>query len=492
MKPDFLKKSCTYEGCNEEALKVSKEGFCLFHERDENKDKEEFERLLQLKLQRQDYNFRGYTFVGKSVFRDYVFSQDVDFHRARFFEDADFEKVQFLGKAVFNGAKFFRRAIFLGAKFSAEGKAEFRQVTFESDALFSGVEFFGEALFWQAEFLNEALFWHTKFFNRALFLDARFQGGKKVDFRGAVFAEEALFTGVELSMDALFCEGKFLEKAIFKDIKFLRGSKADFQKAAFAKETLFKGATFSGDALFQNAAFSQNIDFEGTRFFREINFGSTDLGIVRLAESNIDTQDLTNAKWSSDFKNVYEKTAETIEDLRKAEEIYRKVKISYHRTGDYDLGAAFYYREMETKRKQVRFEKTNPFMKLLRGIGFNFLRIYCGYGEKPLRVIGCSLLTIIVCALLFMVFGIYDSEGAVLIKLDLNDFFYDFGIHTLVEKLENFWSCFYYSVITFTTVGYGDIRPTTGLARLLAMAEGFFGAFSIALFVLTFGRKMMR
>jgi voltage-gated potassium channel Kch len=33
----------------------------------------------------------------------------------------------------------------------------------------------------------------------------------------------------------------------------------------------------------------------------------------------------------------------------------------------------------------------------------------------------------------------------------------------------------YFSLVTFTTVGFGDVTPVTPLARRLAMLEGFIG-----------------
>ena len=54
-----------------------------------------------------------------------------------------------------------------------------------------------------------------------------------------------------------------------------------------------------------------------------------------------------------------------------------------------------------------------------------------------------------------------------------------------------FLECLYFSFVTFTTLGYGDYAPSQAF-QLVATAEAFFGAFMIALFVLVFGRKMLR
>lgn len=49
-------------------------------------------------------------------------------------------------------------------------------------------------------------------------------------------------------------------------------------------------------------------------------------------------------------------------------------------------------------------------------------------------------------------------------------------------------TCLYFSGVTFTTLGYGDIAPN-GIVRVLAMLEAGLGAFLMALFVFTFTRR---
>ena len=49
----------------------------------------------------------------------------------------------------------------------------------------------------------------------------------------------------------------------------------------------------------------------------------------------------------------------------------------------------------------------------------------------------------------------------------------------------------YFSIVTFTTLGYGDIAPV-GLARAVACSEALLGAFMMALFIFVFCRRMVR
>jgi voltage-gated potassium channel Kch len=105
--------------------------------------------------------------------------------------------------------------------------------------------------------------------------------------------------------------------------------------------------------------------------------------------------------------------------------------------------------------------------------------LFCGYGEDPMRVVGFSIFLILVCA---MAYFFLDTTGAHPIYEDLSGWqFYFF----------EFLNSLYFSVVTFTTLGYGDISPV-GVARFIAAFEAFLGSFTMALFVVVFVKKMTR
>ena len=62
------------------------------------------------------------------------------------------------------------------------------------------------------------------------------------------------------------------------------------------------------------------------------------------------------------------------------------------------------------------------------------------------------------------------------------------------EESTDWFDSLYFSVVTFTTLGFGDIRPDPGIwwVKAVAMGEALCGAILMALFVLVLGRKMMR
>ena len=471
------KKQCAYEGCEEDILETSKEGYCIFHERDDNKDKEEFQRNLDLKLKNEDYDFENYFFVGLINFSNFTFP-----------EEANFASTHFSGGVDFRNAKFYKKAFFARAKFLGE-----------ENVIFERVEFFGESVFTNAKFEGDVIFSNATFSAGTTFLNSKFSG--KADFSEAKFSREADFRGIICIEHTYFSRSTFLQEANFEFSKFL--GPADFVQVKFDKAAKFRNSEFSDIAFFNYTRVRSKANFEGARFLRAIYFQQIELGTVQLANTNIESVNLTNVEWASNYKNTYEKSAEKrkihkhvkkfdrleiMQIYKIAEQVYRKVKTSYHRTGNYDLAGEFYYREMECKRKQIRFQDTNILGKLFRRVGYNFLRFFCGYGEKPWRVIGFSLLLTLVLAGVFMFAGINDSDGNPLVKYQLS-----FKSSNWSWKLvTDYMTCFYYSVITFTTLGYGDVRPCVGAARYISMFEAFFGAFSLAVFVLTFGRKMMR
>ncbi|MBN9119266.1 MAG: two pore domain potassium channel family protein [Planctomycetes bacterium] len=94
-----------------------------------------------------------------------------------------------------------------------------------------------------------------------------------------------------------------------------------------------------------------------------------------------------------------------------------------------------------------------------------------GFGLRPLRVLGTAAATIIGFALLFWATdGVRASSG------------------TLANDPTD---VLYFSGVTFSTVGYGDLIPAPHM-RLAAMAEAVLGAFTIGLFVVVLANRLRR
>ena len=60
-----------------------------------------------------------------------------------------------------------------------------------------------------------------------------------------------------------------------------------------------------------------------------------------------------------------------------------------------------------------------------------------------------------------------------------------------LAKYDEAFNSLYFSVVTFTTIGYGDYAPL-GWLRFAAAAEGLLGLVLVAVFTVSFARKLIR
>ena len=104
----------------------------------------------------------------------------------------------------------------------------------------------------------------------------------------------------------------------------------------------------------------------------------------------------------------------------------------------------------------------------------------CGFGEKPLKILYASVSFILLNACIYAAYGLLSNGEK--ISFSLNNSFLD-NIYIFLNSL-------YFSAVQFTTVGIGDFLPF-GAGKIFTGLEAFLGAFMIALFVITFYKKLM-
>lgn len=227
------------------------------------------------------------------------------------------------------------------------------------------------------------------------------------------------------------------------------------------------------------------LDLRGTSLMKS-KLVCANLHCAKLDNCNLLGADLSNARletieWGEMFKQ--ERRAMKAMDnwhrddcialCQEAEEVARNIRKQCERQGLFETAGHFFKKEMTYRRYQM--PKTSYKRWISKAVD-----IFCGYGESPLRVVLFSLAFILICAFGYFFLGtaaqnpIYPSitSGALGLALE-------------------FMNAIYFSVVTFTTLGYGDIAPT-GVARFIAAFEAFLGSFTMALFVVVFVKKMTR
>jgi len=239
----------------------------------------------------------------------------------------------------------------------------------------------------------------------------------------------------------------------------------DFYKANLSYSHCFK-VDFSGSSLMKANFEGANLHFAN---FQNCNLLGTNFEHARLENVIWDKNIIQERK--AMLSNNYE---EQIDLYQQSEEIYRNLRRTCESDGLFETAGWFFQKEMKMRRKQMpRFSSKRFISKLVE--------FSCGYGERPLRIVLLSALVILLFTGVFFMTGLTYNDQV--LQLSLNASFEE-NIFELLNTL-------YFSVITFTTLGYGDVLPI-GISKLFAGIEALLGGFILALFVVVFVKKMTR
>jgi len=300
--------------------------------------------------------------------------------------------------------------------------------------------------YWFPEHTTTFLFSHHNFKKDASFQEATFKG--EVDFVATTFEGKAFFRGCTFEGNVFFTAATFEKEADFRGKAKFEGI-ADFTEATFRRDTaLFTGAIFEGQAQLLKTTFDNGADFRQATFKSCAYF--EELKIKGLLYLDNETK---------------------FEEPKGADVPFRIGKMLWQRQGEYTLAGEYYYKEKIARRKQL------PRYSPERWFEYVLFDATCGYGERPWKVLRTGLGVVFGLAFLYRIVGhIYPSPEL------FNE------PHTLT-----FLDALYFSVVTFTTLGFGDWRPDPShWIRYVVMSEAFIGAFLMALFIVTFARRMMR
>jgi uncharacterized protein YjbI with pentapeptide repeats len=285
----------------------------------------------------------------------------------------------------------------------------------------------------------------------AIFTGAKFNGAhlSNIIAKGADFTN-ANMNEVKDALDANFQNADFY-RAYMMDATFCY---ANFSGAylthVYFDKSNFKGAKLNGASLSSSYVPETN--------FSEASFKKTKLTSVRIDKA----KGLETAVYLKELDETDPRS--TI-----ASYIYLEKYFKYN--GWPDSAGEYYYRR-KVLRRRIR---KNPFLHFLSYI-FDLL---CGYGEHPYRMIPWIFIIISSFALIFFFQGGPYSNGSAVI--------YDNALSQLSDS-------FYFSGVTFTTLGFGDFHPNPSslLMKGFAFIEALGGALFIALFVVSLSRKVMR
>ncbi|WP_247002582.1 pentapeptide repeat-containing protein [Halosolutus gelatinilyticus] len=333
----------------------------------------------------------------------------------------------------------------------------------------SGISEKGSVCCWRPAWgEGDRCIWHTeRTVPTTAYEQHRPEDGERLDgadFRRAPLSETDLLAGCSL-VDADFTEAT-LDHA---DL-----SRTDLRRATFrdvdAHGTSFREANLH-DAVFVFADL-RSADFRGARLYRS---GLTDVRI------NLDTAFDEQPVYEEEFTQEAS-TDETTARAESARWVYRELQRLYEENAFPERVSEYYIREMDLRRRQAWH--LGNYLHALKLAGSRWIM---RYGTSPWRVLTTSLVLILLCAVLYPLTGGIQEVGT--------DSAVTYQIEDPTETPANvllraFFKGLYFSVITFATLGYGDIQPVGSLARAIAGVETMLGSLLMALLVFVLTRSV--
>ncbi|MBA7606650.1 hypothetical protein ES703_13800 [subsurface metagenome] len=305
--------------------------------------------------------------------------------------------------------------------------------------------------------------------SKAVLPDARLEGAELeeahldwADLSGAylkkAYLMKAHLEGVNLSRAHL--EGAYLEDASLERANL---SGAHLEGANLQRADL-RGATLHRAHLKQ--ANLKHCNLRGP----ETNLIKADLEGAQLYAADLFQANIEGIKWDAKYMVGEEQLHKEEENDKKKQElikeaasVYRNLKIWHTEQGMYDLAGEFFFREMTAKRKALKW-RPHPFPRLWSEL----VSFTCGYGERPLRAIVWAASVIVGLGIIYFLIG--------------TDW-----------QLDAFGNSLAFSTMSFTSMGYGSwLEASNAWIKGIGAFESFIGVFTIALFLVTFVRKMTR
>jgi len=307
-----------------------------------------------------------------------------------------------------------------------------------------------------------------------------------VIFKNCVFKnvqfENCVFLGCEF-LDCKFLNTKFKSSEFFdtlnKNITYFYNS--DFENCTFDKANL-KRAVFQGNNIKGMHFVLSNLKkciFDSDEI-EAIYFSDCDLKSFAIINSAIkklefDDEFLTKLNENTFFDKIMMPN-KSEKDYTNIYKIYKNIASQFESNRLLSISGEYHYLYKCSENKVL-----GGFSKLKSKIFW----MICGYGERPTYALITSFEIVLVFAIIYLFTGI--SVGGRFINYNLPLFF-------ILEKkvvLVDFLEALYFSLVTFTTVGYGDIIPI-GTSIILSSVEMILGVTMVGIWTATLARKITR
>jgi len=229
-------------------------------------------------------------------------------------------------------------------------------------------------------------------------------------------------------------------------------------------------------------------DFEGANL-EGATLMNADLRRATLDDARLHEAVLTDAHIAGgtsmgnvNFYDLQDAPPDLVESqpLEAAAWVYRQLQKLYRDNGLALLARRSYYLEKDARRR-LSWKQG----KYADAIKRELSRWVMRYGDSPYRVLLTGLAVIVFFAIMYpLTGGIMETQGEQSLTYQIKN----------PEEAPQWWlarvmlKSLYFSAVTFTTLGYGDIQPIGAWARFMAGIEALLGSMLAALLVFVLSR----
>ncbi len=323
-----------------------------------------------------------------------------------------------------------------------------------------------------------------------------------VNFRTVVFEKEVSFRRSVFQADVDFDEATFQHQSDNRDTALHSGfrettfhGRANFHSAVFRRSVSFWRAKFHNVADFHQAQFHDNAVFHEAQFQKEANFSRvlfqqtldcTGTNFAGVAVFNrvtfIGTTLFTAAKFTAvaSFRNVQYIPNTIRQSVTNRFTKKRKKPTEFYLDSQHvdEVANPFFKRYVADQQFIRAFSKANPMLARL-------WRWSSDYGRNLGLWAFWSLFFAFLFAIAYLPYPSWMPEWMQMLSPQFHQSTGQFSGEPLT-----FWNSFYFSIVTFTTLGFGDVVADNATARLLVTLEVIFGYLMLGGLISIFANKL--
>ncbi|ERJ05763.1 Serine-threonine protein kinase [Halorhabdus tiamatea SARL4B] len=285
------------------------------------------------------------------------------------------------------------------------------------------------------------------------------------------------------------------------DLSDANASRAVFRHAnlqdTVLADTDCRYATFTSTLLYETVFKDTRINSQTTFFDRESTFYDSSESLSRISRIGQSVKSALGrgSSFASRPTCVYEENpgTESKEKVPKSESlpdgvnrfaasrwVYRRLEALHEENALSEEARDYHISKEEAERKLLK-ERGDP-----RRHVKTLMWALSKHGESVKRLLAWWVGVIVLAGLTFpFVGGVKEPDGTTHAIASLGELGTWAGVSDVLLNV-------YFSVITFSTIGYGDLSPASAWSRVLVAGESLVGAILVALLVFVLGRRVAR